>query len=138
MPESPPTRRDVADVLEQLALRMRSDPSFQAAQAATKDGLTVYAPREAPADRPALGEVDLHADDTAITVTAETRNADVASVHVTLVEDRLSIGLGEGAHALRRDVPLPAAVDEDRAVATLRNGILDIILPLRTPRAGQR
>ena len=138
MAESPPTRKDVSDLLEKLALRIRSDPSFQAAQAQAKDGLTVYAPREAPSDRPALGEVDLQADDAAITVTAETRNADVNSVHVTLADDRLSIGLGEGMNALRRDVTLPAAVDEERAVATLRNGILDIVLPLRQPRPGQR
>lgn len=138
MAESPPPRKDVADVLEKLALRIRSDPSYQAAQALAKDGLTVYAPREAAADRPALGEVDLQADGAAITVTAETRNAEAGSVHVTLADDRLCIGLGEGLAALRRDVPLPAPVDEERAVATLRNGVLDIILPLRQPRAGQR
>lgn len=138
MRDPAPRRKDVADILEQLALRIRSDPSFLAAQAAAKDGLTVYAPREAPPGQPSLGEVDVQSDATAVTVTAETRNAAPDAVHVTLADDRLSIGLGEGASALRRDVPLPAPVDEERAVATLRNGVLDVVLPLRRQHAGQR
>lgn len=138
MAEPTPTRKDVADLLEKLTLRMRADPSFLAAAAQAKDGLTVYQPPEAAADAPALGEVDLQADASAITITAETRNTDANSVHVTLADDRLSIGLGEGARALRRDLTLPAPVDEERAVATLRNGILDIVLPLRNPRPAQR
>lgn len=137
MAESPPTRKDVADLLEQVTRRMRADPSFQAAQAHAKDGLTVYAPPAPAPGEPALGEVDLQRDETSITVTAETRNADAGSVHVTLADDRLSIGLGEGVRALRRDLTLPAPVDEERAVATLRNGILDIVLPLRQ-RPAQR
>ena len=138
MAEPTPTRKDVADILEKITLRMRADPSFLAAAANAKDGLTVYAPPDASPDAPALGELDLQTDAAAITVTAETRNADANSVHVTLADDRLSIGLGEGLRALRRDLTLPAAVDEERAVATLRNGILDIVLPLRQPRPAQR
>ena len=138
MAEPPATRKDVTDLLEKLTLSMRADPSFLAAQAQAKDGLTVYAPSEAAPDAPVLGEVDLQTDASAITVTAETRNADPSSVHVTLADDRLSIGLGEGVRALRRDLRLPAPVDEERAVATLRNGILDIVLPLRQPRPTQR
>lgn len=138
MSESPPTKKDVADILEKLAVRMREDPSFLAAQANAKDGLTVYAPPEGRPDEPSLGELDLQTDALAITVTAETRNADANSVHVTLADDRLSIGLGEGMRALRRDLTLPAPVDEERAVATLRNGILDIVLPLRKAPAAQR
>lgn len=125
------TPKDVSDLLEQLARRIRLDPSFQAAQATAKDGLTVFTPPEAAPDAPSLGELDLQRDAATITVTAETRNADANHVHVTLAEDKLSIGLGEGTRAFRRDLTLPAAVDEDRAVATLRNGILDIVLPLR-------
>lgn len=138
MADPPPTRKDVADLLENVTLRMRADPSFLAAAANAKDGLTVYLPPEGAPGAPTLGELDLQTDAAAITVTAETRNADANSVHVTLAEDRLSIGLGEGSRALRRDLTLPAPVDEERAVATLRNGILDIVLPLRQPRAAQR
>lgn len=131
---SPP--KDVADLLEELALRLRRDPTFLAAEAKAKDtgGLTIYTPPEVAAEGPVLGELDLHADEDSITVTAETRNTDAAAVHVTLVDDRLNIGLGEGLRALHREVRLPAAVDEERAIATLRNGVLDIVLPLRHPR----
>jgi HSP20 family molecular chaperone IbpA len=93
--------------------------------------VTVFAGDEL---RPSIGPVDLFEDEDAITVTAETRNADPQHVHVTLAEDRLYIGLGEGSASVRKDVPLPRAVDEDAAVATLRNGILDVVLPLKKAR----
>jgi len=48
---------------------------------------------------------------------------------VSLLDGRLLINLGEGPQAFRRDLPLPAAVDEDAAVATFRNGVLDVVLP---------
>lgn len=136
MAESHSPPKDVADILDALAIRLREDPSYLAAEARSDPagGLTIYAVPESAADGPVLGAVDLLADEDAITVTAETRNADPASVHVTLADGTLSIGLGEGQRALRRDVPLPSAVDEERAVATLRNGVLDIVLPLRRAR----
>lgn len=136
MTDSSSPHKDVADLLEHLARRIRNDPEWGAGQATQtqQGGVTVFAGD--PADRPHLGAVDLFRDDDAITVTAETRNTDAQQVHVTLVDDKLFIGLGEGPAALRKDVPLPCAVDEEAAVATFRNGILDIVLPLRKQRGG--
>lgn len=133
MAESHSPPKDVTDILDALAIRLRQDPSYLAAeaQAETAGGLTIYPAPESAASGPVLGALDLLEDEDAITLTAETRNADPSSVHVTLADDLLSIGLGEGHHALRREVRLPSAVDEERAVATLRNGVLDIVLPLR-------
>ena len=87
-------------------------------------------------DAPVIGAIDLFADDEAVTVTAETRNADASSVKVTLADDKLWIGLGEGPLAIRRDVKLPKAVDEESAVATFRNGVLDVVLPVKKPKRG--
>lgn len=81
--------------------------------------------------RPSLGELDVFTDERAVTVTAQTRNTDAASVHVSLLNGHLLIGLGEGSSAFRRDLPLPAPVDEEGAVATFRNGVLDVVLPIK-------
>jgi HSP20 family molecular chaperone IbpA len=132
-PASP--HKDVADLLENLARRIRSDPEWGAGQPGTRteqDGISVYAGD--PTNRPSLGAVDVLTDEDAITVTAETRNTDAQQVHVTLADDKLYIGLGEGAAAIRKDVKLPHAVDEEAAVATFRNGVLDIVLPRRKHR----
>jgi HSP20 family molecular chaperone IbpA len=110
--------KDVADMLEALARRIRGD--------AVAAQVTV-----APDDEPSLGALDVFTDDKNVTVTVETRNAEAGHVRVSLLEGRLLINLGEGPHAFRRDLPLPAAVDEDAAVATFRNGILDVVLPLK-------
>lgn len=122
----PSDPKDVADMLEALANRIRGDPSLL--RDADRKALTVT-PAAADDDAPALGALDVFADDDAVTVTVETKNADANSVHVSLLDGRLLIGIGEGPTAFRRDLPLPAAVDEDGAVATFRNGILDVVLP---------
>lgn len=122
--------KDVADILDQMTARLRNDPQFVAAQARST-GLSLYASPEVTGDSPAFGELDLHREDGAITITAQTRNADAHSVHVTLADLTLTIGLGEGERACKQDVRLPAPVDEEHAVATFRNGVLDIVLPLR-------
>lgn len=131
MTESPSARKDVADLLENLAKRIRTDPSWGAGAEAKeeKGGITVYAGPEFTGEMPALGAVDLFEDPDAITVTAETRNTAADAVKVTLAEDRLLIGLGDGPVAVKREVPLPDEVDEEYAVATFRNGVLDIVLP---------
>jgi HSP20 family molecular chaperone IbpA len=85
-------------------------------------------------EEPAFGAVDLFTDERAVTVTMETRNVDPATVHVSLAEGKLLIGVGEGVGALRRDLTLPAAVDEGAAFATFRNGVLDVVLPLKAHR----
>ena len=122
-------RKDVADLLEDLARKIRSsDPEWAAGAAAPNEsGITIYTGE----DGPSIGAVDLYEDEDAITVTAETRNADANAVHVTLADDRLYIALGEGTRSARKDVRLPTAVDEEKAVATFRNGILDVVLPRR-------
>lgn len=107
-------------MLEKLAARLRHD--------APDPTVVDVGPDE---DGPALGALDVFSDESAITVTAETRNADAASVHVSLLDGRLLINLGEGPRAFRRDLALPAPVDEDAAVATFRNGVLDVVLPLK-------
>ena len=129
MNDSPAARKDVADLLENLARKIRSsDPEWGAGKSAQNEsGITVYSGEEGPA----IGAVDLYEDEDAITVTAETKNADANAVHVTLADDRLYIALGEGARSARKDVRLPQAVDEEKAVATFRNGILDVVLPRR-------
>ncbi|GEM_PF-3993635 len=134
MAETPSSPKDVADMLDALAKRIRADPNFRMTPPAR--GMQV-APASAgveikeDAEGPQMGAVDVFRDERAVTVTVETRNADAASVHVSLADGRLLINLGEGPHALRRDLDLPAAVDEDAAFATFRNGILDVVLPLR-------
>lgn len=135
MPSEPPsTPKDVADLLEALARRIRSDPSFaRAAQAASRPGGMTVAPPpqklDVHADEPALGEVDVFTDERAVTVTIEAPNVDPSTVSVSLVNGRLLIGVGEGEKACRRDLPLPAPVDEEKAFATFRNGVLDVVLP---------
>jgi HSP20 family molecular chaperone IbpA len=133
MPEKRSDPKDVADMLEALAKRIRSDPlAAGRAGASGEAGSHVIAPSIEPLEEgPSLGALDVFSDRDAITVTVETRNTDAKSVHVSLLEGRLLINLGEGAQAFRRDLPLPAAVDEEAAIATFRNGILDVVLPLR-------
>lgn len=116
---------DVAEVLERLARQLR-----QARTGGT--GVTIAAPPAGEGDDgPSLGALDVFTDAHAVTVTVETRNADAASVRVSLLDGRLMIGLGEGPRAFKRDLPLPVPVDEEGAVATFRNGVLDVVLPLK-------
>lgn len=124
-------------MLEAIAKRLRKEDG--AAGRKPPAGIEVvspptYGPED---DEPNVGAVDVFADDRHVTVTIETRNIDAGSVHVSVADGRLMINLGEGASACRRDLPLPAAVDEEQAYATFRNGILDVVLPRRglTPTA---
>lgn len=126
MPDAPSDPKEMADILEAIARKMRKVPGAPAA-AGVPGGVTVAAPAEEPG--PWLGEVDVFSDETHVTVTAQTRNADASHVHVSVADGRLLIGLGEGLKAARRDLPLPVAVDEEHAYATFRNGVLDIVLP---------
>lgn len=127
--------KDVADMLEALAKRIRNDPSFGRAASPTpaaRGSLPLAPTAPMPGDdEPSLGELDVFTDERNVTVTVETRNTDAAGVHVSLLEGRLLIGLGDGPRAYKRDLPLPAAVDEEAAIATFRNGILDVVLPLK-------
>jgi HSP20 family molecular chaperone IbpA len=118
--------KDVADMLEALARRMRSDPVFSRDSLALPTATTVETD-----DKPTLGALDVFTDERNVTVTVETRNADASHVHVSLLDGRLLIGLGEGPRASRRDLPLPTAVDEEGAMATFRNGVLDVVLPIK-------
>lgn len=122
--------KDVADMLEALAKRIRTDA------AADRDALAL--PTGTPTmdldDHPSLGALDVFTDGRNVTVTVETRNADASHVHVSLLDGRLLIGLGEGPRAYKRDLPLPTAVDEDGAMATFRNGVLDVVLPIKRAR----
>ena len=137
--DAPSSPKDVADLLEALARKIRSDPSFAKAPparpSAPSPGLHVTAPTNKgdpyADDEPAFGEMDLLRDERNVTVTVETRNVDPATVHVSLAEGKLLIGVGEGERALRRDLALPAPVDEGAAFATFRNGVLDVVLPLK-------
>ena len=130
MPDAPSDPKDMADMLDAIARRMRNAPGAAATTPATAGpgGITIAAPL-ADGANPWLGEVDVFSDATHVTVTAQTRNADASHVHVSVAEGRLLIGLGEGAQAVRRDLPLPVAVDESQAYATFRNGVLDVVLP---------
>ena len=126
MPKDDP--KDVADMLEALARRIRGEPSFSGAR---RDPVAVSAAADNGGTEPSLGALDVFTDDKNVTVTAETRNTEPSHVHVSLLEGRLLINLGEGPRAYRRDLPLPADVDEDAAIATFRNGVLDVVLPLK-------
>lgn len=136
MVEPPATPRDVAEALEALARRLRATHGWERAP---PRGLAV-APAAAPApplpgapveEPPQLDALDVHNDGRHVTITLEARGVDASAVHVSLTETRLLIGLGEGPDAVRRDLPLPAAVESEGAIATFRNGVLDIVLPLR-------
>ena len=126
MPEKPSESKDVADMLESLARRVREDPAFSPSA-----HLTIAPPAEMLDEGPSLGALDVFTDDDSVTVTVETRNIDASSVHVSLLNGRLLIGLGEGSRSYKRDLPLPVPVDEDQAVATFRNGVLDVVLPVK-------
>lgn len=141
MAEASPGPKDVADLLESLAQRIRDEPLL-APMAAPSGGATPVGPWSVPAelldDRPALGEHDVFSDGERVTITIEAPRADPKMVNVSVLAGKLLVGLGEGPGAPRRDFDLPALVDEDRAVATFRNGVLDVVLPIRktfTPRA---
>jgi hypothetical protein len=123
--------KDVTDLLEDIARKIQTDPEWGAGRPSHEEGGVTIVP---PAEAPSIGAIDCFADQQAVTVTAETRNADAASVKVTLADDRLFIGLGEGTQAVRKDIRLPAPVDEEAAVATFRNGVLDVVLPIRRPK----
>lgn len=139
--DAPSSPKDVADLLEALARRIRNDPAFGKATpparppAPATPGMHVLPPAQKVDpfvdEEPAFGEVDLFSDGRNVTVTVETRNVDPATVHVSLAEGKLLIGVGEGTHALRRDLALPGPVDEGAAFATFRNGVLDVVLPLK-------
>jgi HSP20 family molecular chaperone IbpA len=135
MAEAPSSPKDVADMLDALARRIRADPGFKLNLPPPRGMQVVPAASNVEiredGEGPQVGAVDVFRDERAVTVTVETRNADAASVHVSLADGRLLINLGEGPNAMRRDLDLPAAVDEDAAFATFRNGILDVVLPLR-------
>jgi HSP20 family molecular chaperone IbpA len=122
--------KDVADMLEALARRIRSDPALAPGKErhALAIAPTTDAARE---DGPSLGALDVFTDDRNVTVTVETKNAEPSHVHVSLLDGRLLINLREGPRAFRRDLPLPAPVDEENAIATFRNGVLDVVLPLK-------
>lgn len=127
MPDKgPEPKNDVADMLESLARQMR-----EAAERPDPGRVLVTPTPDAVGDGPSLGALDVFTDARAVTVTIETRNADAAQVRVSLLDGRLLIHLGEGPKAFRRDLPLPVAVDEEMAAATFRNGVLDVVLPLR-------
>lgn len=130
MSPTPSDSKDVADMLEALARRIRGDPAFARSQPLSAPPAVV----EDDDGAPSLGAFDVFTDARAVTVTVETRNAEASHVHVSLLQGRLLIGLGEGPGSLKRDLPLPAQVDEDAAIATFRNGVLDVVLPLRAHR----
>lgn len=140
MVETPAAPKDVADVLETLARRLRDDPIFAPDAPLARRGGTPVGPWSVPAelldDRPALGEHDIFSDGERVTVTIEAHRADPRTLNVTVAAGRLFIGLGEGPGAPKRDFDLTVPVDEARAVATLRNGVLDVVLPIR--RTGAR
>lgn len=135
MVETPPAPKDVADVLESLARRIRDDPALAPMAASVPRGGTSVGPWSVPAelldDGPSLGAHDVFSDGERVTVTIEAPRADPKTVHVSLLAGRLFIGLGEGPGAPKRDFELPAPVDEEKAIATFRNGVLDVVLPIR-------
>lgn len=139
MAETPHGPKDVADLLESLAQRIRDEPSLAPMAAGVGRGGTPVGPWSVPAelldDRPALGEHDIVSDGERVTVTIEAPRADPKTVSVSLLAGRLLVGLGEGPGAPRRDYDLPELVDEDKAVATFRNGVLDVVLPIRRTAA---
>ncbi len=138
-PPPSPTPKDAADILDAIARRLQTDPGFalEMAQrmgkpervAITKpDDLDLFEPGE-----PDFGEVDVLLGDKSITVTAQTEHVDQNEIHVSVLDRHLILCVGEGPDEKRHDVMLPAEVDEDRAAATFRNGVLDVVLPLRFP-----
>ena len=131
MPEPPTNPKDMADMLEAMARRLRNQGGGQGSEGGPRVAVSLPERSVAESMQPCLGVIDVFSDDHAITVTAETRNTDAQSVHVSVAEGRLFIGVGAGANAIRRDLALPAAVDEEAAFATFRNGILDVTLPLK-------
>lgn len=138
MPATPPSSpRDVADILEAIARRLRSDPSFASEFARGVGGparVSVSEPAEVTLpgdDAPDFGEVDVVLSDSHVTVTADTSNADQTQVHVSVMDRQLILCIGEGDEEKRRSVRLPCDVDEENAAATFRNGILDVVLPVK-------
>ena len=130
MPDAPSDPKEMADMLEAIARRLRKAQGEPRIPAPSPGGLYVGAPPGAAEDRaPALGEVDVFSDATHVTVTAQTRNADAQQVHVSVADGHLHIGLGSGAAVVRKELPLPGPVDEEHAYATFRNGVLDVVLP---------
>lgn len=139
MPATPPASpRDVADILEAIARRMRSDPSFLDEfvnrPRAVVSRVSVTAPTNVEVTddfTPDVGVVDVAVGDTHVTVTAETANVDPATLHVSVIDRHLIVSVGVGPDETRRDVTLPVDVDEELAAATFRNGVLDVVLPRR-------
>ena len=134
MPDAPSNPKDMADMLEAIARKLRADAArggSSGSHPGTRMAVSLPETGSMQDGEPSLGAIDMFADGDSVTVTAETRNADAQSVHVSVAEGRLFIGVGDGSHAVRRDLALPAPVDEEAAFATFRNGILDVTLPIR-------
>lgn len=143
MPPTPSSNpRDVADILEAIARRLRSDPAFlgeldRRSAGVQRVAVTQPTNLEITDDGlPDFGAVDVLVGDTHVTVTAETRNADQASVHVSVMDRHLMLSVGEGPEERRRDVALPVDVDEELAAATFRNNVLDVVLPVKKRAPG--
>lgn len=135
MPPTSPPPRDVADVLDAIAKRIRADPSFAAELMREPLPAARVSVSEVPAaafqGEPEFAEVDLVQSASHVTVTAQTNHADQSAVHVSVMDRLLILCLGEGSAEQRREVALPCDVDEDLAQATFRNGVLDVVFPRR-------
>ena len=128
MGDPPTSPKDVADALDAMAKRLRARAGIEPAEALVAVDAALL---PSVWQTPELGEPDVSESATHVAVTMLTRHADLHEIEVTVLGLRLHVALGEGLVASRREVSLPPDIDAEAASATLRNGVLDIVLPRR-------
>lgn len=127
---NPAHHKDVVDTIETVTLKIHKDPAWGASHPSHQEGdITVFEGDEFEGDDPEIGTIDVKEESDKITVTVETKNATRDQINVTLNENQLHVKLIGRFESAHREVKLPGDVDEERATATFRNGVIDVLLP---------
>ena len=77
-------------------------------------------------------DIEVSVEDRLLTISGERRQEEREEEEPGLIRSELSYG------AFYRAIPLPEGSDEERIIATFRNGVLEITIPVSEQQAGRR